>query len=142
MRLALVLGMIGLGSLLGVTRAALLPSHCSSVKPLAGSVSVAEAHSALMDGGVTFLDARAQTYYRQGHIPGALGVPYAMREPRSGYLAEAIPRERHIIVYCYDSRCGIAGLFANWLRRKGWSEVAVLEGGMEAWKRAELPVRQ
>jgi 3-mercaptopyruvate sulfurtransferase SseA len=45
-----------------------------------------------------------------------------------------------VVVYCYDSRCGLAALLAAWLREHGWRNVSLMPGGMPEWEAQGLPV--
>jgi len=82
------------------------------------------------------LDVRAlQEWDEDGRIEGATLIPIEEIETR----AEAeLPRDAEIIAYCH---LGVRSLaVANWLARLGFNNVSDLEGGIDAWTRAGLPV--
>ncbi|MDD3112566.1 MAG: rhodanese-like domain-containing protein, partial [Methanofollis liminatans] len=69
-----------------------------------------------------------------GAIPGSYHVYAGEIE---GGLA-AIPKDRHVLVYC---DAGFKGsLAASVLLRNGYGRVTNILGGMAAWKKAGLPV--
>lgn len=55
-------------------------------------------------------------------------------------LALPLARERKVIVYSDDDK--LAERVAARLREQGYGNTAVLDGGLEAWKRAGLPTEQ
>jgi rhodanese-related sulfurtransferase len=85
---------------------------------------------------VIFVDT-SQDFVR-GHVPGAHWVPRGWLELR---LAEVAPaRETPVAVTCLDGRN--ATLAGATLKELGYQSVAVLDGGMAAWQRADLPVEK
>ena len=81
------------------------------------------------------LDVRSALEFAGEHIEGARNIPLEELEARLDELPEGVD----VIVTC---RSGVRALTAvETLRRAGrWARV--LEGGMNAWRRAGLPVRQ
>ncbi len=81
------------------------------------------------------LDVRSDAEFAQGHVPGAIHIPF-WQLPRR---ANDIP-SRHgdpVVVYCgHGPRAWYA---AAALRRCGFERVQLLEGHMSQWKRAGLP---
>jgi rhodanese-related sulfurtransferase len=77
------------------------------------------------------IDVRTEQEFADGHVPGAINVPFQ----RAGAL-NANPAEP-LIVYCgHGPRAWIAGRL---LRRRGFTAVSYLRGHMAAWRRAALP---
>lgn len=83
---------------------------------------------------VYVLDVRALTEYRDEHITGAHLVHY-------GHLRDhldELPNDREIVIHCAT---GIRSqLAASVLHKYGYTNIAHLRGGIEAWKKAGLPV--
>lgn len=80
------------------------------------------------------LDVRTPAEWRTGHIEGARHIELA-NLLRS--LPE-IPRDTPLAAICGSGyRASIA---ASLLRRAGYSDVANIQGGMQAWREAKLPV--
>lgn len=82
------------------------------------------------------LDVRSPEEYADGHIPGAINVPYDQIEARIDFLEEH--REAEVVVYCRTGRR--AGVAENALSEAGFEQIRDLEGHMVAWREAELPL--
>jgi hydroxyacylglutathione hydrolase len=82
------------------------------------------------------LDVRSTREFRNGHIPGAIHMPFWQTFYRAGKLA--VPRHKTVVVTCaHGPRAGI-GRFA--LQRAGFENVVYLEGHMSGWYKSGLPV--
>lgn len=85
---------------------------------------------------VIVLDVRSESEYRSEHIPGAWHIMYGML-PRE---IDTLPRDKPILLHCQTGiRSQIA---ASLLQRHNFRDFAHVEGGLEAWKKAGLPVEQ
>lgn len=83
------------------------------------------------------VDVRAVASYETQHIEGAINVPVEQIATRIADL----PKERHLLLYCTCPAEGSAIAAATVLRNQhGFSRLAVLVGGMNAWASAGLPV--
>jgi hydroxyacylglutathione hydrolase len=79
------------------------------------------------------VDVRAASEWAEGHVPGALHVPLAELADRMDELPAG-----PLILHCQGgSRSVIA---TSMLEAAGRSDVANMEGGFAAWRRAGLPV--
>ena len=85
---------------------------------------------------VLFVDPSNE--FARGHVPGARWLPRGWLELRVGALAP--DRDAPLVVTDTDGRA--ATLSAATLREMGYRDVAVLAGGMDAWRQADLPVEQ
>ena len=65
-------------------------------QPIIPRVDLSTAKSAFDNGDAVFVDVRDQTYYENGHIPGARSIPLSDFERR---LHELDPND-WIILYC------------------------------------------
>jgi rhodanese-related sulfurtransferase len=82
------------------------------------------------------VDVRAKNEYDAGHIAGAISIPAGEIAAR----AKRLPKSKRIV--CYDDMSGLAERAALELQTLGFTEVAVLEGGYQAWLDAKLPVER
>jgi rhodanese-related sulfurtransferase len=76
--------------------------------------------------------------FARGHVPGARWLPRGWLELRVGALAADV----HAPVVVTDSDGRNATLAAATLLDLGYRDVAVLAGGMAAWRGAALPIEQ
>lgn len=83
-----------------------------------------------------FIDARAKKDYEQGHLPGARHVPAREVEQYLKQLEKL--RERPLVLY--DDGGMDAERAAKVLARNGFGQLYALQGGMPAWRKAELPL--
>ena len=82
------------------------------------------------------LDVRSPEEYSEGHIPGAINIPYDQVAANLDSLESF--RTAEIVVYCRTGRraCGAYNAFPA----TAFTQVSDLEGHMTAWSEAELPV--
>jgi rhodanese-related sulfurtransferase len=81
------------------------------------------------------VDVRETDERIAARVDGAVHVPMSSFATRYTEL----PRDRAILVMCASgARSGAATAF---LLRNGWADVSNVDGGINAWQRAGLPVR-
>jgi rhodanese-related sulfurtransferase len=87
----------------------------------------------LGDGGeIALVDVREELIFSQNHLLLARSVPLSRFELK---FAPLVPRRTTRIVLC-DDNDGLAGRAAAILARNGYSNVAILAGGVAAWAAA------
>ncbi len=90
---------------------------------------------ALPPGTAALVDVREESEWEQGYLPGAIHIS-------KGYVEQAIEgevpdRSTPVVLYCAG---GIRSLFAaQALEQLGYTNVASMSGGFQAWKAAGLP---
>lgn len=97
----------------------------------------------LVDGRrALIIDARAEPFYAQGHVPGALNLSREdfVHDYRRLGSTLANDRDRQIVVYCSGQDCHDSRMVASALLSLGFQRVEVFTGGFEAWSRAGMPV--
>ncbi|HEX7111589.1 MAG TPA: rhodanese-like domain-containing protein [Mizugakiibacter sp.] len=82
------------------------------------------------------VDVRTAEEYRDGHVPGALNVPYDQIGARAGMLDVA--HDAPIVVYCRTGKR--AAIAQQTLEGLGYTHVRLLDGSFQAWQAAQLPV--
>ena len=80
------------------------------------------------------LDVRAPGEFEAGHLPNARNIPLAELDKRAGEL----PAGRPVIVCCATGTTSAKA--ASSLRKAGRQDVFNLDGGLNAWRQAGLPV--
>ncbi|MAU00391.1 MAG: sulfurtransferase [Anaerolineaceae bacterium] len=92
---------------------------------------------------ILLLDIReAGELLQKGVIPGAVAAPRGMLEfyadTDSPYHREEFDPQRRMILYCASGER--SALAAATLRQIGYTNIAHLDGGLEAWQAAKQPV--
>ncbi|MDP8221812.1 MAG: rhodanese-like domain-containing protein [Candidatus Lernaella stagnicola] len=109
----------------------------AEAKALTNCMEVA-ATKAAVDAGkfAVILDVREAKEFKAGHIPGAINIPRGVLEFK---IADKIAdTATPILVYC--KKGGRGCLCCVQLMKMGYSAVTNLDGGWEAWEKAEYPV--
>jgi len=99
-----------------------------------GAVSTAQAVQMMNQQHAVLIDVRTADLFNAGHIPQARNVPAADIEQKASHL----PKNKPLIVVCELGRSAASA--AAQLKKLGFTEVSVLEGGVKAWNEAGLPV--
>lgn len=93
------------------------------------------AHKHIENGELRWvLDVRTPEQFATGHVPGALNIPVNQLPMRYREL----PRAERILITC--DRGEVSLLAARLLNDLDFADVAVLDGGLEAWRYHELPL--
>jgi len=92
--------------------------------------------------GATIVDARSPDHFADGHIPGAINIPY--NDP-IGHLASlqqrALPDD-WVIVYCGGEPCDESQRVFDLLTQAGYQNVRIYFGGWQDWLEAKLDVEK
>lgn len=93
-------------------------------------------------GVVLLLDARNDSHYRAGRIPGALQFDHYRAEQHLAAVIPASLAAERIVVYCGSAGCEDSEFAARMLRDAGipGDRLFIYEGGMADWRAAGLPV--
>ena len=91
--------------------------------------------SALASGEAVLVDVREASEWDQGHLPGAVHISKSYVEQQ---IEAAVPdRDAPVILYCAG---GVRSLFAaQTMEALGYTNVASMSGGFQAWKSQGLP---
>lgn len=84
----------------------------------------------------TILDVRTSEEFAEGHIQGAINIPYTELEER--YSELEMEGSDELVVYCQSGRR--AGIAEGTLAELGFTNVRDLDGHIAAWKEAERPL--
>src|SRR5882762_10511349 len=85
---------------------------------------------------IVIVDVREPEDYRKGHIPNAINLPKARWQS-----AEGLRKDSLNVLYCYSVVCHLAANAAVELAGRGFP-VMEMDGGFDAWKENELPVKK
>ena len=106
----------------------------------AGAISLAEMKRAFDEGTAIILDARDAAEYQQGHIPGAINIPYDRIPEYFDVLQSQVPMDARVICYCRSLTCDFSDQLATELKVIGYKNVSVFSGGWEQWTTAGYPI--
>ncbi len=120
---------------LALLAGAFLLSGCGRVVATAVGARAIEPAAVSALGGAEVIDVRAPAEFEAAHAPGAVNVSVL---GLNGYLARvAAPADRPLLLVCAHGLLATLSVPTARLHR---DDVRVLAGGMEAWRRAGLPV--
>lgn len=103
-------------------------------------ITLAEAKPLYDSGKALFVDARHELDYKEAHITGAKLLYYAEVEKYYPSAVGNIPRDKPIVVYCYDPGCESAISAGDALVAKGHRRVYILIDCLPGWESAGYPV--
>jgi rhodanese-related sulfurtransferase len=111
----------------------LLGALDASAGPTAVDVTQA---MAMQNQGAMLIDVREPDEYAQGHAPGSTLIPLGQLEKRLDELKGS--KDKPIALICRSgSRSGKAQQI---LEKAGFSKAVNVDGGLNAWTKASLPV--
>ncbi len=102
-------------------------------------IALAEAEDLWASGTAVVLDARAETFFGRGRVPGARNVPAEEDGTALPDGVLALPRDRTLVVYCEGGDCLSSLALAKRLHDAGFRDIRVFGGGWEEWRGAGLP---
>ncbi|MBA2451740.1 MAG: rhodanese-like domain-containing protein [Chloroflexia bacterium] len=107
------------------------------------NLSVDQVAGEMESGNATLIDLREPNELADnGRIPGSVHAPRGMLEfyadPTTPYHRPEFNPNNRIILHCASG--GRSALAADTLKQMGYTNVAHLDGGMNAWKESGQPV--
>jgi rhodanese-related sulfurtransferase len=107
------------------------------------TISIGDAIALHEDENVVFVDLRdVRELWREGMIPGAFHCPRGMLEfwidPDSIYYRDIFACGRKFLFYC--NLGWRSALAAQVSQQMGLTSVAHIEGGLDAWRKADGPI--
>jgi rhodanese-related sulfurtransferase len=102
------------------------------------AITVEQAYK-LYNGGATFLDARIEADYNNGHIKGAILMPLKKIDQ---YLSKisSVNKDACLICYCDGSGCDLSIDLAKKLSELGYRNVKIFYSGWNDWKEKNYPM--
>ena len=90
----------------------------------------------LFEENTLFVDARAEEFYNEGHIPNA--ICFDDFDLLIEKLENTIGMDDQFIVYCSDSDCGSSEDLSYELQSYGYNNILLFKGGWKEWTDANL----
>lgn len=109
------------------------------------NLNVDQVAGEMESGNATLIDIREpQELADNGSIPGAVHAPRGMLEfyadPTASYHRPEFDPSKRIILHCASG--GRSALAADTLKQMGYTNIAHLDGGLNAWKESGRPVEK
>ena len=125
-----------------VGREAMGAVRAASASAFLPKISFEEVQKLATDRAALFVDARPRKAFDFGHIPDAINLPAHLPEPDAMRMANTLPRDRRLVVYCGDAICSYSYTTAQRLLKAGFGDIAIYSGGWDEWqRRVEQPPR-
>lgn len=99
-------------------------------------VTLVEAQEIVAARARIVLDARRLVDYYEGHLPGALPLPFEPTPEDIEAVRPFLTPEPPIMTYCSGQDCDDSLLLAKWLRDQGYTDVVIFAAGYEKWVEA------
>jgi rhodanese-related sulfurtransferase len=87
---------------------------------------------------IIVIDVRTQEAFSQGHVPGAINLPWRKIDASS---AAGMPRDNVLVTYCDGIHCNASSKAAMRFAALGFRVKEMLDG-MQGWKREGYPVEE
>lgn len=93
-------------------------------------ISQNELSNLIQEGGdILLIDVRTEGEYDQGHLPGAIVIPYDEFDTRYKDILEF--KDKPIVLYCHVG--GMGDYAGGVLLKNGFTNVKNLDGGINGW---------
>lgn len=113
------------------------------VKPVNIPVETAKK---FFDENAVFIDGREETEFKEGHIKGAINIPYkefyAKTPEDRQKMMDGIDKNKTIVSYCGSSECEISIDNAYEMAKIGYDNVKIFLGGYREWNELGYPVNK
>jgi len=119
-----------------VTKLDIPPSYDPEVDSLLG---MAEAF-ALWKSEALFIDAREPEEYAEGHIPGAINLPFEHWDDYWDKVEPLLTADTTIVCYCGGLDCELSLFAARELKACGYPNAYTFFGGYNKWIDEGLPI--
>ncbi|WP_432736519.1 rhodanese-like domain-containing protein [Maridesulfovibrio sp. FT414] len=96
-------------------------------------ISTEKLLSAYDSGEVQLVDARSDSDFTMGHIPGAVNIPSWAVHDEFASLSVVLAKDKGVIVYCDGLSCGKSTIVAKKLLDAGYGNVMVYSDGIDGW---------
>lgn len=103
-----------------------------------GTTLTVLAASQMVNNGALLVDVRSPAEFKKGHIAGAKNYPLESFAEQLKKLQGRHKADKPVVIYCQNGMA--SGAPARQLREAGFSQVYVLQGGLESWLQDNLPL--
>jgi len=105
-------------------------------------VSLEQAYALFLKGEAIFIDTREEEEYDEGHIAGAINLPFDFWDDYWPYVEPELDPEAEIVAYCGGFDCELSLFAARELKNLGYEKSYIFFGGWPQWEEAGLPAEE
>ena len=109
----------------------------NSIQPQIREISIDVAEKLFSDS-ILFIDARAEEYYFEGHIPNSICNDNF--DSLIIQVEDKITYSDGFVVYCSDDDCGSSEDLAYQLQDQGFTNIYLFKGGWKQWMENNLAI--
>ena len=109
----------------------------SSLQPQIREINIDVAEKLFSDS-ILFIDARAEEYYFEGHIPNSICSDNF--DSLIIQVEDKITYSDGFVVYCSDDDCGSSEDLAYQLQDQGFTNIYLFKGGWKQWTENNFPI--
>ncbi|NIM59827.1 MAG: hypothetical protein GTO16_12940 [Candidatus Aminicenantes bacterium] len=103
-------------------------------------ITLGEAEELFLERNALFIDSRPKETFQEGHIMGAVNIPFEEYKKEKALDLIFLPPEETVVVYCDGSECNSSVELAKVLHKKGLLDIRIFFGGWVEWTEGGLPV--
>lgn len=104
------------------------------------TITVEDAYQDYTGKNTVFIDSRDNAEYNEGHIKGAIDIPYDQFQQYYPKYEKLLTKDKKIITYCHGTGCGLSVDVTKDLMALGYTNVYVMTEGWPGWINANLPI--
>lgn len=102
-------------------------------------LTMEDAFSLWKSGEAIFIDTRESDEYTEGHIPGAINLPFEEWDDYWDEVSAHITPESKIVTYCGGFDCELSVDVARELKVLGYPSTYIFFSGYNKWLKLNLP---
>ncbi|MDY6822765.1 MAG: rhodanese-like domain-containing protein [Thermodesulfobacteriota bacterium] len=87
-----------------------------------------------------FVDARSESAYDEGHLPGAVSLPVYDLDDHIFSFLDTHAADMTVVTYCSGIKCTDSHFLAGELAAAGYEDVRIFAEGIARWREEGMPV--
>ena len=100
----------------------------------------------LFDDNVIFIDGREDFEFKEGHVKGAVNIPYKTFKDKTKEekleIAKGLDKKQMFVSYCSSDSCEISIDNAYEMAKVGYDDVKIYLGGYKEWTKLGYPTEK
>ena len=101
-------------------------------------LSALEVVQVMNRGKTVIVDMRLEAEFKKGHLIGSKNIPEGSLDERIGELEKF--KTKNLVLVGSSNAKAVTSLMI--LRKKGFADINILSGGLNAWQQANLPMEK